>query len=783
MTTMLRRNLVIGLGGTGLNVVYSLKRQYERAFGTQRPPGTRFLVLDTVDAQPTKGVHLEAAEFIKLAIPDATRVLNQNPTVQRWFPTEPGIALGRTWHGSRQCRALGRMALFHHADYVQNVIRTRLLELRAIVLDDEETGIRVSDQGILVQVIGSLSGGTGSGILLDVAHICRSILSDAHGLASHLVGMVLLPQAIMGGATTAQVEGNTYATMVELDHYMGLPIDKIVEYYYGSESVSVRRAPFSVVYVINSIQNRATPHASVEDVYDRMAMVAYLSAGGAGRGAIDIIDNLRVYLGMDFNGKKGLYSSVGASELFLDRERVVREMVIRTSLEALDLSFSNTGDDGVGQEVHEFLAANHVTGDGKDQRMDALLAPNQRRPAALDDVVERKDLTSLARISDSYRNAARAESQERIDESRPPFEANALRQLEEKILSTMSRPGGLSHAVSFLNRLIGRYEVFRHEMMQEAEIASRSLEALQPKYEQILYTARKRSGSALTGHSAVREIVRQLGDLLSEEAQGIADEVRWNAAADIYTKLIDVAHERLAALHALRARVAFVRRRLEQELEELHGETAQTHPCRLTIDVPDRFHPGRIDSSAFLHWLADSAGGVAGLLTQDVDTLAGTLKTFARAVPAVADAATLTIDQVLKELPAEERISYLQRLDEMAAPMWAYDPVIVESIRPTQTLVLFGVADLDTTVLDRDELEENIPMAHAPFLAEVGDPVRIYAYKLELAVPAYAISGMDRYKHAYEQLRSCIPLHVEPEFDQDLSRDLFPRAGDEPSIV
>jgi hypothetical protein len=50
MTTTIRRNLVIGLGGTGLNVVYSLKRKYDSVFRTPRPHGTRFLVLDTTDA-------------------------------------------------------------------------------------------------------------------------------------------------------------------------------------------------------------------------------------------------------------------------------------------------------------------------------------------------------------------------------------------------------------------------------------------------------------------------------------------------------------------------------------------------------------------------------------------------------------------------------------------------------------------------------------------------------------------------------------------------------------
>jgi hypothetical protein len=777
MATMIRRNLVIGLGGTGLNVVYELKRKYQEVLGTQRPFCTKFLVLDTTDFEPSQGVTLHPAEFIKLEVPDAGRVLQHNKSVQRWFPTDPAIPLGKISSGTSQLRPLGRLALFHNAERVRSGIRVRISEVAAIEPSYEEGGIMVSGQSILVQVVGSLSGGTGSGTFLDVARICRNELSDEFGSRGELVGMMLLPDAFIGKPETTNVEANAYAAMKELDYDMGLTQDQTFEYDFSSvRTLRVDRPTFSTLFLVNNINRKGLVFRDIRDVHHQMSLAMYIASVGAGKIAHDFIDS--IYSGPAvFHGKLGHYASVGVSELVVDREQLAGEMTLRAAIDSIAATFGKTDRENLAREALEFLEANQLVAHEEGQPIDALLPPRDVPEPPLDDVMGRNDLALLPGIADAYLDSVRVDAQRHLDEVRPVLQSARMLKLQDRLTSELGRPGGLPRVIAFLKLVIGRLEAFRDEVSREAEEYERAVGEHRHLCERFIQRAQARGGSILTGRRTVRKIVKQLEDLLLKEGQVITDRMRHRGAEEVYSALLDLIRQKLLDLNGLRERVELVERRLQRELEGTKEQRTNLNPFKIAVEIPQRFRVMTLDSRAFITWVQDSGGSIEALATMDAESLAQKFSEFGRSLPEVRSVASLTIDDVLRGMTAEESMRYIKRLNDMAAPMWDYDEATVQSVKATKEILFFGVENMGTTALDREELKDNIAMTGHPFFVDVGDPERIYIYQMESGIPAFAVRGMHRYKQAFERLRRTTPLHLEPEFNQDPARDLWPDPG------
>jgi hypothetical protein len=770
MSTLIRKNLVIGLGGTGLNAVYALKRKYQSVFGTQRPIGTRFLVFDTTDFQPSGGVTLEPSEFIKLEVGDAAAVLQKNPNVSRWFPREPPIPLGSINTGAAQLRPLGRLALFHNAERVLSGIHNAIDQMESIDRGTKAEGMEVSPQDPLIQVIGSLSGGTGAGTFLDVGHITRSKMTKGV-----LFGMFLLPDIFKGKPATGNVEANAYAALKELDYYMemseGLPSYGII----GDKTVPITTAPFNKVYLINNRNGDGLAFTEMADIAEQMAMAAYLAAGGAGKEAGDVFDNDMEEI---FGGKRGHYRSVGVSELVLDRTLLAEELALGAAYHQVQKCLLLGSEGDFEMEVEGFLEANSLIEHERDQLIDALLPPSRAWPSPpLDGIKGRKDLGLLRAVVDDYPNQIRSQAKDLLVRSRAEFEQASLRRFEQHVRGLLGRAGGLPDTITFLNQLLGRLEAFRDEMNRESGDLGAAASQLRPIFEQVLSDAKERMGSIFTGSGAVKELVDQVDALLRQERQGLVESMRRVEAAGVYSALIGVVRQKLETLRVLRENLELVERRLSRELEELKGKRKKDSPFQIPVEVPEILRSLDIAPAEILSWLQAEGMEVQDLTALGADELTDKIKSFGRTRPGVEKVRSLTIDAVLSAVGPEQRMRYLSDLDRKATPMWRFDAAPVNAVKPARNQFLFGVPKSDESAVDMDEIRRAISMSSSPAVVELGDPERVYVFKVEAGIPAFAVEGMHGYKLAYESRRKTIPLHLEQEFAKDPKRDLFPEVG------
>ena len=225
--------LFIGLGGTGCQIVARIKHRWKRLPEKERESRIQFFCLDTLSlsAQETdpivKSNLSPDTEFLPL-IPPGTDLAEYFANQERdlahsdferqfgWYDTTlmpKGTQLGPT--GAGAFRQFGRLALAHRMP----IIRTQLERMAAKLVRADAGG----DLGVLheplVFVVSGMSGGTGSGIFLDMVRMAHVVLADHSPIVR---GILVLPEIFKDSARQASVKErmvpNAYALMKELDY-------------------------------------------------------------------------------------------------------------------------------------------------------------------------------------------------------------------------------------------------------------------------------------------------------------------------------------------------------------------------------------------------------------------------------------------------------------------------------------------------------------------------------------------------------------------------------------
>jgi len=255
--------LIIGLGGTGLKVATFVKKNLLEANQNQLPPQVGILVLDTVktidfqaggwgnardESHATGPVKIEGGEYRPLTGNVSgliTEIMNEqieasaDPSqlerqahrhISSWFQAQyyrqevgTGAAEENLDVGAARFRQFGRLALFKNISSVtQQTLPGALSGIR-----------RAGANKVYVHVVGSLAGGTGASMFIDIPHLVRELARDNHFTQTPVVfGHFVLPAAFEG---TEQVrlsdqrvregfQAKSYAALRELTRLLGRTI-------------------------------------------------------------------------------------------------------------------------------------------------------------------------------------------------------------------------------------------------------------------------------------------------------------------------------------------------------------------------------------------------------------------------------------------------------------------------------------------------------------------------------------------------------------------------------
>jgi len=255
--------ILVGIGGTGHEVLSRVRRLVEETYGDLKNfPLISFLVIDTDRDYKVSNPEAAGSAFkdnekhwASVTGKEARNMvadMGNFPWINQWFPRELERNLGALEAGAGQIRACGRFAFFCNYHAIQqkfNEAAKRIKGRENFMLD--RYGIKVSSTGLNVFVTGSISGGTGSGMLIDLGYAIRHWV---RGEASPLVtAIVPMPNAFAGMNVGDRVLANGYAALMELSYFSDYRTEYHAQFSNQSrDSIRTQQAPFDFTYLVGT---------------------------------------------------------------------------------------------------------------------------------------------------------------------------------------------------------------------------------------------------------------------------------------------------------------------------------------------------------------------------------------------------------------------------------------------------------------------------------------------------------------------------------------------------
>ncbi len=409
---MARPAIVIGLGGSGRWILTDLKKELLEVNHGVMPKEVKLLAFDTNDNyspesckrdDPIENEGTNTSELVKNVEyvnigSDLSQIIHRindsKITNLKWLKNNkviaelPEAALNCVG-GTGGVRNLGRLCLLND---IQSVSRSKIIHSLSSVM--KEIFSQIDNNPIEIIVVGSLAGGTGSSMLVDMAMLCRNLAPAYLGNFNsiYLRGFLITPRAFSGcilGDTSQRMLANSFAAWRELDRFM------ISNRTYGGNRIrysendpslemKTERRLFDVAYMIDPIrsENALQPGEPEKDLFPAIAeVISVILDSKTGRSFSDLAINLScTYISYPC---KPLYSAIGAYTMKLPVDYQRMKFTYELAMEALTILLApelldgkvKSLNDGYNAEVEnnkpnltsvlDFLLADNIDCDGK----------------------------------------------------------------------------------------------------------------------------------------------------------------------------------------------------------------------------------------------------------------------------------------------------------------------------------------------------------------------------------------------------------------------------------
>ena len=246
---MIKPTIFVGLGTTGTNILKTLRELMSEEYEYAGLPIFRYISIETWEE--VKGINLKQfKDYEQIKVVNAT-INTTSPILRRLDSTQPPDVYDphlTEWinrdllhhiesfkDGARNIRMAGRLCLWENWDEIHDTLSvacnyiiedknktetTRILTQHYEAKNLDVPNQLVADSGINVYVVGTLCGGTCSGMLIDMAYLIRSILGSGNGNeVNGIFTMFDRETARSNNKDIAARAANCYASLSELNYY------------------------------------------------------------------------------------------------------------------------------------------------------------------------------------------------------------------------------------------------------------------------------------------------------------------------------------------------------------------------------------------------------------------------------------------------------------------------------------------------------------------------------------------------------------------------------------
>ena len=270
------RSIIIGVGGTGHQIILDVRKRLIEKYGSlDSIPIVGFAQLDTDQAIFGKNpdyddaVNLDNADKIHTSVhgvENLRKTLKEHPHLRTWL--DPRVLTGDIDQGAGAVRARGRLAYFWNYAAIARKLEDEMLQVTKDSSKEKaiHNGLQVGE-GITVYVVGSLLGGTGSGMFLDLAYTVRNKFRSQRML--EMVGMFTIPPK--SEAVAVDNRPNAYAALLELNHFTDPSTLFSAQYQADIPPIEDADPPFRYTYLVDT----SSPSAQLDSVKDLVEMIGH----------------------------------------------------------------------------------------------------------------------------------------------------------------------------------------------------------------------------------------------------------------------------------------------------------------------------------------------------------------------------------------------------------------------------------------------------------------------------------------------------------------------------
>ena len=242
---MIKPTLFIGLGTTGLKILKRLRQLIFEEYGQEGLPIFRYVSIETDSGiDGTDDSLIDQIQVVKATIPDTNPISDKldsnqpkhNEHLEKWLNPALLTYVASFTEGAANIRMAGRLCLWEKWNAVNStltgardaIIAPDTMNKAVMTLTEHYNakghpvpdGGPIDGAGVNVYIVGSLCGGSCSGMLIDVAYFCRHLIGDdATKKVYGIFTMFDEGQATGADEAISVRAANCFAALWELNYY------------------------------------------------------------------------------------------------------------------------------------------------------------------------------------------------------------------------------------------------------------------------------------------------------------------------------------------------------------------------------------------------------------------------------------------------------------------------------------------------------------------------------------------------------------------------------------
>lgn len=776
MAIKITPTLYIGLGGTGARALLRAKQCFMDAYNGRVPSMIEFLAIDTdsnIGGDPIKSqvygdIKLEKNETLYITAKNAKSKYDHFSDSYEWLPIQNVKNLaGIRGEGAGQVRSNGRFILYDNLGTIRTAIANKYGKItEAISLGGDFIPATKSDGSIcpaIVNIVGSIAGGTGCGMLVDMLQLVPKALGDSKDY--YIYPWIIMPDIYRYEypRMSDSVYLNAYGALRELDYLFNLentnnPLNV------GGETIKSRSERLSYAYLINNFNPHAGTIKSNLEIADSVGRSMFLPTNDMGAALNTPMDNIRHWKGsfdLKAEGKACWCVSTGSAEIVYDSQ-IVGDCIGYSLIRSIAQQLTQISDsNAISQMVQQWMSSPEVLIQEHDANLliDSILNENYPASISFDKETTVSDIETFINIGTNVN--------EQLQDKYKEIKSRVESELSKKMYSILNSAHGVGDVDEFLSQLLESIGLCVDDMHKE--IGDHTL-----KINNHIPWENALRGIVKTTIWGGTKIDEDAADVLSQTISMHVSEtrnlLRKQYALNVYASLqetIAIQRQKIAAFKSnLEALASLMTNWIKNKKHEASKDSLfRINLYYNALNIGRKANPDDSFKYASQNKISDL------LLAINERELFDIIKPWADKQQEVQDAFAKSIDAVLEDMDEEKVKELLLHVKRMSSPMWDVD--FGGKLRDPKDLInmfIVGCNDAHNNVILKtkaySDIFESTDGTTRPYYTSTGGASRIQILTLSCCAPIYAVGNTMSYEEEFNKYNHHTAGYIDQQWNQ-----------------